>query len=107
MIVLNPFQRRRYTLRTLLSPEEASRRLLDTMNDYNTTARGRFLMATAFGERFSAKIEPGTLGSSGSGVFLKHFVVEANGLFRPTRDGAIDLTIGFRRSTSLGQVLIR
>jgi hypothetical protein len=104
MLVWNPFKRTRYTFRTLLSPEECTRRIVETMNAYNATARGRYLMATAFGERFNATIQP---GSRGSGSFMKHFVVEAVGAFRPTRDGTVDVTIGLQRSTSLVQIVWR
>ncbi len=94
-------------MRTILPVEECNRRILEAMNDHNGTAQGRYLMATAFGERFTARIEPGTLGSRGSGNFMKHFVVEAVGVFRPARDGTVDVVIGFERSTSLVQIVIR
>lgn len=106
-MIWNPFKRTRYTVRTILSPEQCSRRILDTMNDYNQTARGRFVLATAFGERFSARIEPGSLGSRGSGNFMKHFVVEVAGSFQPALDGTVDVTIGFQRATSLVQLAWR
>lgn len=107
MVVLHPFQRRRYTFQTVLSPEECNRRILAAMNDYNGAARGRFLMATAFGERFTARIEPGSLGSSSSGSFMKHFVVEATGTFPAARNGRVDVTIGFQWATSLIQIAWR
>ncbi len=107
MVVYHPFQRGRYVFRTILSPEECGRRLLDTMNSYNEPGRGRYVMATAIGERFKATVEPGSLGSSGSGAFMKHFVVEATGSFRPQRDGTVDVTIGFNRVTSVVQIALR
>ena len=107
MIICNPFKRARYTFRTILSPEECGRRFLDTADDYNTSTRGRYILATAFGERFTAKIEPGSLGPRGSGNAMKHFVVEAVGVFRPARDGTVDVTIRFQRATSLGQLVWR
>src|SRR5579884_3758476 len=107
MLIVNPFKRVRYIMRTMLSPEEYARRMFDVMNDYNTGARSRFIMVTAFDERFTVKIEPGSLGPRGSGTFMKHFVVEAAGAFRPSRDGTVDVTIGFRRSLSLFQIIWR
>lgn len=107
MFMWNPFKRARYTMRTMLSPEEYARRMFDTMNDYNTGARNRFIMVTAFEGRFSIRIEPGSLGSRGSGSLMKHFAVEAAGAFRPARDGTVDVTISVRRSLSLFQIVWR
>ncbi len=107
MVVWNPFGRARYTFRTIISPEECNRRMIDVTNDYNTPGQGRYVIATVFGERFTAKIEPGSLGSASSGAFMKHLVVEAVGVFRPARDGAVDVTIGFDRATSVGQIVWR
>ena len=107
MIILNPFKRARYTFRTIMSPEECNRRMIDVTNDYNTPGRGRYVIATVLGERFTARIEPGSLGPAGSGAFMKHFIVEAAGVFRPGRDGTVDVTIGFNRGTSVGQIVWR
>ncbi len=101
MVVYHPFQRGRYVFRTILSPEECGRRLLDTMNSYNEPGRGRYVMATAIGERFKATVEPG------SGAFMKHFVIEARGAFRPQRDGTVDVTIGFNQVASAVQIVWR
>ncbi len=107
MFVCNPFKRGCYTFRTIMSPEQYNRRILDAMNGYNTPGRGRYVMASALGDRFTAKVEPGSLGSRGSGAFLKHFVVEAVGEYAPARDGTVLVTIGLNRATSTTQVVLR
>ncbi len=107
MIALNPLKRAQYLLWTTLSEEDCRRRVLDTMDRYNRGAKNRSIMATAFGERFTARIERNSLGYANHGNALKDFMVDAVGIYRATGDGAVEVTIGFHRPTSIFQVVWR
>lgn len=103
----NPFRRVTYRYRTILPPEECGKHPLAAMSDFNDAARTRYLKATAFGDHFTALIEPLSLGPRGSGRLMSYFVVEALGRYAPARDGSVEVTIGFKRSVSLFQIAWR
>jgi hypothetical protein len=106
MLLLNPFQRQTYTFRTILAPEACNSRVITAMDTFNNSSatRRRYIKATTFAGRFTARAEPLSLDSSGNGNFMRLLVVEANGTFHPARDGTVTVVIGFDRRISLFQL---
>jgi hypothetical protein len=104
MILINPFKRTKYLLRTTLTNAAAGSSQLKAADSHNQDARGRYLIVTTRDEQFSASVEPASIGQRGTSKRTSHFVIEATGQFLPSHDGTVQVTLAFDRSVSAGQL---
>jgi hypothetical protein len=104
MFPTNPFKRQSYILHTTQTYAAAGNSLLKGADRYNEAARGRCMIVTTRDDQFSARVEPFTIGQRGTGKWMSYLVVEAIGQFAPSHDGSVQVSLGFSRSVSAGQV---
>jgi len=104
MLLFNPFKRTKYLLYTTQAIAASGSSLLKASDRYNATAKRRAMMVTLRDEQFTVAIEPFSIGQRGTGKWMSHLAVEANGRFLPSHDGSVEVTLGFRRGLSASQL---